>query len=155
MRNANVTLTINLNMSVPELMRDDKIEGSAYWLIKPFLDDFDGEINGCKLLGNSVNIETRFTNVNCSIPNYIAEEIVLEDDADINGGISHIGETLDEFISESRGAFEKYGADDGYGKFIYDIPFGVVNNALNECGIKMITSEQRENALERAIKKLS
>jgi hypothetical protein len=152
MRIANVTLTINLNMEVPEIMTEDKIEGAAYWLIKPFLDNFDGKIDGCKVLKNSMNVEKRYTNVNCYVANYIAEQIVLEDNEEEDGGIAFLGETLDDFIQEERSAFKEYGTVDMDDEFIYDIPLGVVNGALNECGIKMITTEEWVNANDKAIK---
>lgn len=140
--NASVTLTINLNMEVPHNMSNEKIEGAAYWLLKPFLDDFDGEINGCKILKNSVNVEERYTNVDCYIDNQIAEQIELEDDAQDKGGIGYFGETLDHYIQEERDNFKEYCKEDDEDGFVYEIPLGVVNGALNECGIKMITEEE-------------
>ena len=140
--NASVTLTINLNMEVPHNMPNNKIEGAAYWLLKPFLDGFDGEINGCKILKNSINVEERYTNVDCYIDNQIAEQIELEDDAQDNGGIGYFGETLNHYIQEERSEFKEYGKENENGDFIYEIPLGVINGALTECGIKMITEEQ-------------
>lgn len=141
MRNANITLTINLNMEVPDMMADDKIEGSAYWLIKPFLDDFDGEINGCKLLKNSINVEQEFSSVDVFVTNEIAERMEISDDRQGHGGIEYIGETLDHFIQEERDNFKDYGKEDDNDNLVYSIPLGVINGALNECGIEMFTPD--------------
>ena len=86
-----------------------------------------------------------------TITNYIAEQIELEDDEQEHGGISFIGETLNDFIQEERRAFEDYGTDDPDDEFIYDIPLEIMNFALHDCGIKKLTKEQVEKALEKAI----
>lgn len=141
MRNASVTLTINLNMEVPEIMAKDKIEGSAYWLIKTFLDDFDGEINGCKVLKNSINIEGEFSSVDVFVTNEVAERMEMADDKQGHGGIAYIGETLDHFIQEERNNFKDYGKEDENDNFVYSIPLGLINGTLNECGIEMFTPD--------------
>lgn len=62
----------------------------------------------------------------------IAERITLRDDATETGGISYIGETLDNFMAEAG------------------VPFGSslkrVNEALVECGISRITEQEYEKA---------
>lgn len=50
--------------------------------------------------------------------------IYLEDDATETGGISFIGETLDNFLNEVE--------------MPYDSPLEEINKALSECGIKPI-----------------
>lgn len=58
----------------------------------------------------------------------IAERITLRDDANETGGISYIGETLDNFMAEAG------------------VPFGSslkrVNEALVECGIEPLCKEE-------------
>ena len=150
MRNASVTLTINLNMEVPDAIAEDKIEYLAQKLFSDFLDNEDVNIetfgaNGkslfCKVLKNSINVEQRYTNVDCYIDNKFAEQFEIEDDAQGHGGIGYIGETLDNFIQEEQINFKEYGKEDENDHFVYSIPLGVINGALNECGIKMIETE--------------
>lgn len=58
----------------------------------------------------------------------IAKRITLRDDATETGGISYIGETLDNFMAEA------------------EVPFGSslkrVNEALVECGIEPLCKEE-------------
>ena len=67
----------------------------------------------------------------------IAKKIVLCDDATYFGGVSYIGETLDNFMAEC------------------EIPFGTsftrVNDNLIECGIQPITKTE----VAEAVRKLS
>lgn len=150
MKNTSVTLTLNVNVN-----RKNKtdVEQSVKNLLDGFLDGFTDEFDGCKINEYTLNVESQYTN-GVSVPNYVAEYIELQDDEQEKGGISHVGETLDEFIQELSIEFEEYGAysDD---KFIYSIPLGVVNGALNECGIKMISNREWDEYVEKAIAKLS
>ena len=56
MKKASVTLTITLNMDVPDTMTKEQAEGSAYWLIHPFIEGFTDPFNGCTI--EDFNIDT-------------------------------------------------------------------------------------------------
>lgn len=159
MKKASVTLSLTLNFDTNEDTTKERIEGIAYWLIQPFIEQFVNSHefdNNTTIEDFSVNVEEQYTAMGVSVPNYVAEQIELEDDGQPHGGISYIGETLDNFIQETRDFFEQYGAESDDDEFIYyDIPLGVINGGLEECGIKKLTPEDIDYATEKAAKTMT
>ena len=147
---AQVILSVKMNMDVPNTMDNDHIEGAAYWLIQPFLEQFvKGErFNKCMLEGFDISIESADTKVwdnETIVDNETARLIELEDDESEFGGKAFSNETLDEFITElsTCGDFEEYCNVDG-DDVTYNIPLNVVNDALTECGCEKISKEDIE-----------
>ena len=61
MKKASVTMVVTINMNVPDNMDKEQTEGAAYWVLKPFLEDFIDEFNGCRITDHDITIDEELT----------------------------------------------------------------------------------------------
>lgn len=55
-----VTMTIELNIEAPQSKTKEEVEGFAYWLVQPFLEDTTTStynVDGCQVKGFDIKID--------------------------------------------------------------------------------------------------